>query len=175
MASVKTQGALGDKYVFIEPGPIGGKPLLEGQLISASDEGDFIDVITEKSKDLSTVVDVVNETHTLLKALNKDGNSALFMHQAVGMTQEMKSFLVEARKLVKDIRGQDENDAKLKQSLTHLSNILEKIDRGEGSLGALVNDPSLHERLVSILGEQPRNKFLKPLIRGSIQKSENSK
>lgn len=171
-AAVKTQGALGDKYVFIEPGPLDAPPLKEGQYIDINDEGDFIDVITEKTKDLSNIVDVVNETHILLKALNQNGRSALFMGQMVDTTKEMKAFLKEARLLVSDIRGSNEKDAKLKASLTHLTSILEKVDKGEGSLGALVNDPSLHERLVSILGERPRNKFLKPLIRDSIRSSE---
>lgn len=174
-AAVKTQGALGDRYVFIEPGPLDAQPIADGEFIEVSDEGDFLDVITEKTKDLSNVVDVVNETHILLKALNHDGRSALFMSEMVETTKEMKVFLREARYLVKDIRGSNEKDAKLKQSLTHLSNILEKVDRGEGSLGALINDPSLHERLVGILGERPRNRFLKPLIRDSIQRSEGSK
>lgn len=171
-AAVKTQGALGDKYVFIEPGLLNGNSLKDGQFIDVSNEGDFLDVITEKTKDLSNIVDVVNETHILLKALNHDGRSALFMTQMVDTTKEMKAFLIEARGLVSDLRGTSEKDAKLKASLTHLTSILEKVDKGEGSLGALINDPSLHERLVSILGERPRNKFLKPLIRDSIRKSE---
>ncbi len=171
-AAVKTQGALGDKYVFIEPGPLQAPPLKDGQFIKVNNEGDFIDVITEKTKDLSNIVDVVNEVHILLKALNQNGHSALFMTQMIDTIRETKVFLREARGLVADIRGDNEKDAKLKASLTHLSNILEKVDKGEGSLGALINDPSLHERLVSILGEKPRNKFLKPLIRDSIRKSE---
>lgn len=174
-AAVRTQGALGDKYVFIEPGPLEESPLKEGQFIEVNNEGDILDVITEKTKDLSKLVDVVNETHILLRALNKDGRSALLMGQMVDTTKEMKAFLKQARLLVTDVRGHNDKDAKLKQSLTHLTNILEKVDKGEGSLGALINDPSLHERLVSILGERPRNKFLKPLIRDSIRKSEKAK
>ena len=30
LASIKTQGALGDKYVYIEPGPITGAPIKDG-------------------------------------------------------------------------------------------------------------------------------------------------
>src|SRR5262245_48778458 len=32
-ATVKTQGALGDKYIYIDPGPLGGKPLKPGSVI----------------------------------------------------------------------------------------------------------------------------------------------
>jgi phospholipid/cholesterol/gamma-HCH transport system substrate-binding protein len=174
LATVKTQGALGDKYVYIEPGPLDASPLNEGAFVDVSVEGDFLDVITEKTKDLSNIVDVVNEAHTLLKALNHEGRSALLMKEMLQTTTEMQTFLLEAKRLVQDIRGGKEDEAKLKASMIHLASILEKVDKGEGTLGALINDPALHERIVSLLGEKPRNKFLKPLIRDSIKKSEGT-
>lgn len=172
LATVKTQGALGDKYIFIDPGPIDGRPLASGEFLEVNNEGDIFDVITEKSKDLATIVDVVQEAHILLKALNHEGRSALLVKEVLQTSQEMQTFLTEARQLVVDLRGGKNEDAKLRASLIHLASILEKVDKGEGTLGALVNDPALHERIVSLLGEKPRNKFLKPLIRESIKKSE---
>lgn len=175
LASVKTQGALGDRYVFIEPGPLEGNPLPKGAEVPTSDTGDLMEVISERSKDLANIVDVINETHTLLKAVNHEGRSALMMQNMVAATGEMKTFMNEARGLVKDLRGRNENEGKLKQSLTHLSNILEKVDRGDGTLGAIVNDPALHDKLMTLLGETPRNRFLKPLIRDTIQRNEDAK
>jgi phospholipid/cholesterol/gamma-HCH transport system substrate-binding protein len=52
---------------------------------------------------------------------------------------------------------------------------MKKIDRGQGTLGALVNDSSLHNRLSRLLGASPRNQFLKPIIRDSIQTHEQSR
>ena len=55
-----------------------------------------------------------------------------------------------------------------------LDKILSKIDRGEGTLGALVNDPTLHESLKSALGVNQRRKTMKTIIRSSIEKSSST-
>jgi phospholipid/cholesterol/gamma-HCH transport system substrate-binding protein len=173
-ASVKTQGALGDKYIFVEPGDYkAGTPLNEGDEITANNEGDFLDMIAEKSKDIGNVIEVVNETYALLKAINHEGRSAELMKNMVDASREMKTLFAESRLMVKEFRSQAGKDAKLTQALTHLSNVLEKVDRGEGTLGALVNDPTLHDKLITVLGAKPRNKFLKPLIRDTIKASED--
>ncbi|NQZ02787.1 MAG: MCE family protein [Bdellovibrionales bacterium] len=173
-ATVKTQGALGDKYIFVEPGEYAtGKPLQDGGELLANDEGDFLDMIAEKGKDIGNVIEVVNETYALLKAINHEGRSAELMQNMVEASREMKTLFAESRLMVKEIRSQTSKDAKLTQALTHLSNVLQKVDRGEGTLGALVNDPTLHEKLVTVLGAKPRNKFLKPLIRDTIKASED--
>jgi phospholipid/cholesterol/gamma-HCH transport system substrate-binding protein len=62
---------------------------------------------------------------------------------------------------------------KLNRALDHLANILEKIDKGQGTLGGIINDPTIHEDLKSILGGAKRNNLLKYLIRQTIQKSED--
>ncbi|MEO0336079.1 MAG: MlaD family protein, partial [Pseudomonadota bacterium] len=172
-ASVKTQGALGDKYIFIEPGDYEqGTALDEGGKIVANDEGDFLDMIAEKGKDIGNAIEVINETYVLLKAINHEGRSAELMKNMVEASREMKTLFAESRLMVKEVRSQTGKDAKLTQALTHLSNVLQKVDRGEGTLGALVNDPTLHEKLVTVLGAKPRNKFLKPIIRDTIKASE---
>lgn len=54
------------------------------------------------------------------------------------------------------------------QALTagaQLNNILEKVDRGEGTLGLLVNDPTLYEDLVVLLGGAKRSMVVRSLIR----------
>jgi phospholipid/cholesterol/gamma-HCH transport system substrate-binding protein len=50
----------------------------------------------------------------------------------------------------------------------HLEALTARIDRGEGSLGALVNDPTAYEDLKTILGNVQRNKLLRELVRLTI-------
>lgn len=47
----------------------------------------------------------------------------------------------------------------------HLDSILAKIDRGEGTLGLLVSDPSLYNDLKTLLGGANRSAVVKTLIR----------
>ena len=50
-----------------------------------------------------------------------------------------------------------------------LRKITAKVKSGEGSLGAIVNDPTLYEDLKILLGNVKRNQVLKELVRYSIQ------
>jgi phospholipid/cholesterol/gamma-HCH transport system substrate-binding protein len=56
----------------------------------------------------------------------------------------------------------------LSASATSIKRITDKVDRGEGSLGALINDPSAYEDLKTILGNVKRNRLLRELVRMSI-------
>jgi phospholipid/cholesterol/gamma-HCH transport system substrate-binding protein len=61
---------------------------------------------------------------------------------------------------------------KMKDSIARLDSILTKIDRGDGTLGALINDPSIHNQLKSYLGGSQRKNNIKSLLRTSIEKEE---
>lgn len=169
IAEVRTQGALGDKYIYIHPGEPGGRVLEEGDTLAADNSAGILEVISEKGKDIGAIVDVVKELHILLRTLNENQRSQKLMENMVGASQDLRQLMTETRLLMKDIRGSSEEDNKLRQSLTHLSSILEKVDKGEGTLGALVNNKVLHERILSIMGDTPRNQYLKPLIRDTIR------
>ena len=45
----------------------------------------------------------------------------------------------------------------LSEILKRTNNILKKIESGEGTLGALINDRRLYSRVLVILGERPKN------------------
>lgn len=166
MASVKTQGALGDKYIYIEPGPITAMPLKDGALLVTDKTPDFLDIIASKGAEMGEVVEVIKEVRILFANINRDGRSARLMTNLVESTGELNKTMVEARETFKSMR----NDM-----LIPLASVMKKLDKGQGTLGALINDPSLYTRITGMLGEAPRNKFLKPLIRDSIQTNEQKK
>ena len=170
LASVKTQGALGDKYIFIKPGEPGALALKDNDYINVDKSGDIFDVITQEGPKLSNIVEVVNELKTLLANFNKDGNSAKLVSSLIETSKQTQSLVREGKMMMSDIRGKDNKE--LQQAIQRLNNILGKIDRGEGSLGALINDPVVHERLTSLLGKPPRNSYLKPLIRATIKSND---
>ncbi len=171
VASIKTQGALGDKYVYIKPGPPEAKAIAKDGLLPSDQSPDLFDAIAQKGDELTQVSDIIKEVRVLLGEINSEGRSALLMRNLVDSSGHLKSLLGDTRSLVGAMNEGEKN--KLAQSLTHLSSILKKIDEGRGTLGALVNDPSLHQRLMMMLGETPRNRYLGPMIRESIRSSEN--
>ncbi|MBX3023114.1 MAG: MCE family protein [Bdellovibrionales bacterium] len=165
-ASVKTQGALGDKFIYIEPGSPTNPPLKDGAILETDKTPDLIDMIASKGAELGEIVSVIKEVRLLFENINKDGRSAKLMSNLVESTDQFGKFMVEARETFRLMRT---------DAIEPMAGVMRKIDNGQGTLGALINDPSLHNRITSFFGDSPRNKFLKPLIRESIQTNESKK
>lgn len=156
IASVKTQGALGDKYIYIQSGALDAQPLADNALVETSEEGDLLDMITKKGAEFGQVLDAFKEVKELLRQMNSENRMGRLMQNMVADSAEIKNVL---------------ND--VKKPVAKLDSILTKIDRGDGTLGALINDPTLHHKLVQLFGGNTRNKFLTPMIRESIKESEH--
>lgn len=60
----------------------------------------------------------------------------------------------------------------LGRAARELREIVARINAGDGSLGALINDPTVYEDLKGILGNVKRNRILRELVRYSISKQD---
>ncbi|MCA2977215.1 MAG: MCE family protein [Myxococcaceae bacterium] len=60
----------------------------------------------------------------------------------------------------------------LGQAAADVKALTAKINKGEGSLGAIINDPTVYEDLKEILGNVKRNRVLRELVRYSISNAE---
>jgi phospholipid/cholesterol/gamma-HCH transport system substrate-binding protein len=61
----------------------------------------------------------------------------------------------------------------LAASAADLKAVMGKVRSGEGSLGALISDPTVYEELKEILGNIKRNRLLRGLVRLSINNDED--
>ena len=70
--------------------------------------------------------------------------------------------------------GQDSGDLvrELKVTLANLRSITDQVRKGQGTLGALVTDPSLYEDVKRLVGDLERNEILRALVRHSIRNDE---
>lgn len=145
VAMIRTQGVLGDKYVEISIGT-GDVPVLEeGALIKSGDEVG----IFEKGGNL---VETVTKLAQNLEAITSD------------IRRQKKALLHEF------IYG--DSGKKLNQSLSRIESILTKIDKGEGTLGALVNDPTVYEDLKQLFGGAKRSSVLQYFIKKTIEDTD---
>ena len=159
-ASIKTQGALGDKYIYIEPGAPGGDSLKPGSLIESEVQKDLIDIIASRGAELSNVVEVIKEARDLLRSMNQGGNITHVMSNMAATTNSMNKLLVDVRS----------------ETLPRMNRILSKIDEGQGTLGQLINDPSLHAKMKAFVGGSPaESNYLSPLIRDSMKKMDQGR
>lgn len=60
------------------------------------------------------------------------------------------------------------------QTIARVNRILKKIEEGQGSLGAVINNRDLYNRILNLLGEKPRHKYIKELYQKSSEKNEPS-
>lgn len=118
---------------------------------------------------MARAVDLVKEMHILVLSLNQEGKTAKIMSNMVEASEKLKTTLTKLDGLLSDIGGPNPDDKKFKKAIASLANVLEKIDKGQGSLGQLINDPSVHQSLKTMLGSSSRGKFVKDMARETIQ------
>jgi phospholipid/cholesterol/gamma-HCH transport system substrate-binding protein len=160
LASLKTQGALGDKYILIDPGPAAAPLIPVGGLIPTDGKPDFLDALSSKGEQFAKITTSIEEMGKLLESLNSGDKPNALMQNMVGGSAEFRGLMTEARETFRVLRT---------ETLPTVNNVLRKVDQGQGSLGALINDPSLHTRLQDLVGAKPRNRYIKEMLRESIQ------
>lgn len=160
LASIKTQGALGDKYIYITPGEPTAEPLKDDSLIQSDEQKDLIDIIAARGAELGNVIEVVKEARDLLRSINQGGKTAQIVDNMANATNNLNKMI---------------NDART-ETLPKMNRILTKIDEGQGTLGQLINDPSLHKKMKSFIGgDSSESNYLSPLIRDSMKKMEKNR
>ncbi|MBC7533492.1 MAG: MCE family protein [Oligoflexus sp.] len=165
--SLDTQGLLGDKFVSLNAG-LAAEPMPPGELIVTKDlEG--LNKVVEQSK---AIMETVNSTTKKIDAFTENLPSKDSM-AAIGtdFSESAKALRVLMTRISADdsvISALNDKESKrmLKSSLAslesaaaHADSIAKKIDNGEGTLGALINDRTLYEDLRGILGHIDRGKI----------------
>ena len=170
-AEIRTQGALGDKYVYIIPGDFKNSPLPNNAQLPVAKATDLLGIISERGKETDKIFDIINEVYKTTKTLNHDGRLEKLMVNLTAASQNLKVASEQAKNLTEDM-NKESTGKKLTASVEKIDRILTKIDKGEGTLGALINDPTLHNQLRGVLGSSPRKNHMKTILRQSIDESQ---
>jgi phospholipid/cholesterol/gamma-HCH transport system substrate-binding protein len=146
-ASISTIGVVGDKYVEVTVGSPDRKVLPPQAFLRSSDPPDY-------GKLLENGEQIVTSLNKLATAL-AEGHGLLHA-------------------LVYDPRG-EKILADLAQSAADLRQTTGKLARGEGTLGALLNDDELYGDIFKLVRGTERSWILRTLIRSSIRRGEAAK
>lgn len=157
-AALKTEGVLGDRYVAIDTPDSQADPLPVGSNIPLEEDKGVSNVLSGDSELIVGVTQFFKEASTLLTNLNESEDENL--------AESLKEISKQTKKFLSDDKNKD-----LKYILRHTRSILRKIDKGQGSLGAVVNERSLHNRAVTFLGGKPYKMFLDNIFGGSKKES----
>jgi phospholipid/cholesterol/gamma-HCH transport system substrate-binding protein len=129
-ATIVMSGLIGSNYIGIDLGTPTAAPLQPGAEIHTSVTPDINAIMTQLGN-LGSKFD--NALGTIGEALKgKDGQPGLF--------QRLNT-------LVSD------NGDKITATVSNLQEVTAKLNKGEGTMGKLINDPKLHDDLVATVGE----------------------
>lgn len=169
-AGVRTQGALGDKFVYITPGPSTGAPMKEEAYLTTESGGDLFSTISEKSQEINSIFEIIHDLRQMLKDINGNGEMKTVVQNLKNTSEKLSSTADAAEVFMKE-STRNQSGKELRESVSKLNAILTKIDDGTGTLGALINDPALYQSLSRVVGS-PQQSSLKNVVRESIRKAE---
>ena len=165
MVETRTQGVLGDKFVYIIPNEGDGRILQDGDFLIHKPQVDVFSVISSKGDKIEDLFVVLQELAVLIKNLNAHNKTFEIMNNLNESSKGLTELVTSLNVMAKDVQEQK----KLSQSLHHLSSVLRKIDRGQGTLGALINDSALYDRIDQLLSGSERQTYVKELVRRTIK------
>lgn len=173
LVEIRTQGALGDKFIFLVPADPKNPVAKDGEVLSVAKAMDIFSVVADHGKDTEKVFGIINEIYRMTKTINDEGRLEKLMSNLTSASSNLKDFSSQARQIMSGLG--DDGGQRLRHSLDRMDSVLAKIDRGDGTLGALINDSTVHEQLKAMLGGSNRGQTIKSMIRTSIEKSQSGK
>lgn len=159
--SMKNQGALGDKFIYISPGA-GGTPIENKGFIPADPAPDIFEQITSKLSDFEQVGVTLKKIDSIITNFS---NGADFERMGRNADLALENFALAAGKI--------KEQANIKPTLDRLNQSLDAINNKRGTLGQLIYDQTLHNKVMKFLGEEKDDNYIKSLMRRGIEAKEN--
>lgn len=161
VAGIHTFGLLGDKYISISMGSPDQEVFHHGEFLPSREASglsnltqkgeDVIEKVKQVADSLSQILSEIEHGKGLLHALIYESPDRPIAENVNQATREIRRASQEARK------------------------ILERINKGEGTLGGLLTDPALYNDIRRLFGKIERNKLLRHIIRSRIRDIELEK
>lgn len=157
---IRTQGALGDKYLYVTPGSSDEFVTNDSELV-ADYGNDILSVISKRGNESEHIFDILKDLKAITHALAENNKVGHVTNNLEKASANLVQLTDQLNKTVKS--------GSLDRSAAKLEKILDKVDRGEGTLGALINDNSVHERIKSILGAGQKSQQVRSILKSSVE------
>ena len=139
---LKNSGALGDRFINIVTEDLSAEQLKKGSLIPYRESSNLLSLLTgDGGKTKKSLQSILAQIESLLAGLNQKGFGLLPKEDHKNITEILKS----------------------------VKNILSHVEAGKGTLGALIKDRSLYNRLLVLLGQRPTNNYIQDLSQKSAK------
>lgn len=165
-AEMMTQGMLGDKFLSLSVGSPTQPLVKSGGEVMNRPSKDISQFFSKGDQLMVSLNSIAASLDRVLKNFETGNRSDIFFS---GMSQTAKNMAQASAKLNEGLDGAD-----LKGAVKNLNRILDKINNGTGTLGALVNDPGLYYDARALMGGANRNRIVRNLVRQTIKESEEN-
>jgi phospholipid/cholesterol/gamma-HCH transport system substrate-binding protein len=157
---IRTLGALGDKYIYITPGTAQESVANDEEL--ASDYGnDILSILAKRGNESEKLFDILDDIKKITGSLTHDNHLQTMTANLDKASGNLAAISEQLNKSFKD--GRFDN------TMTKLEKIVDKVDKGEGTLGALINDRSIHDRIKNMLGAGQKTQQVKSILKSSVE------
>lgn len=138
VASIQTDGLVGNKFIQIEAGTDAAPQAPDGSTIQGSDLYDFTDLLAQASRTLQDINGVIDEVRGAINLALADVSKTTREANAImhGLDREIQLLLENADVVVQDTGA-----------------IVRGIREGKGTAGKLVNDPEIYDRANALIAE----------------------
>ena len=163
---ILTQGVLGDKYLSVTIGPTDAPMLEHGADLPARPVKNLTEVLSKSDQLVTNLTSLTGSLDRVLKRFEEEATKgSLFKN----LSQTSQNLNQATAKLSTEL-----DNAKFAKASQNLASILEKINNGTGTLGALVNDPGLYDDAKALLGGANRNRIVRNLVRKTVRDGEEA-
>ena len=177
-ATVRTEGLLGAKYIEIIRGKEKGGEIMEpgvklkdGEYIESFTPPELQEIIGQSEEFLSNLTRISRNLDSIVEAFANEENIANIEESLASLRQSINAIENE-RGALHTLIYDEQMATDLKNMVSNLSEVSEALSGGEGTLGALLIDPSVHDSLKGVLGEAERSRFVRAAVKYMLDKQE---
>ena len=125
-----------------------------------------------------TIASISNSAQAIEKSLQAIENQPGVLHSLIyeaQLSNDLDNTLANISSASDDISGEDGIVAELKEAAANFREISEMLRDGEGTLGALLIDPTVYDNLKGVLGQADRSRFVRAAVKYLLEeKAKNS-
>ena len=164
MAQIGVQGMLGDKYINITVGNSTAPEMKDGAELHAERSKELKDYLSKGDQLIENLNNSISHLESIMGSFRKDGRAENFFKSMSSVSVAMSQATKDLPQASKDVQS----------AAASMKSVMSKIDRGDGTMGALINDQSLYDDLKALLGGANRNRVLKYFIKKSVEESRDA-
>lgn len=157
---IRTQGALGDKFIYVTPG-VAAEPILSGEKMESDYGNDILSVLSKRGNESERLFDILADVKKITGALAENNKMSSISSNLDKTTANLARVSEQLNKTMQS--------GSFDRSVNKLEKIIDKVDRGDGTLGALINDRSIHDRIKTILGAGQKSQQVKSILKSSVE------